>query len=496
MCIMKKIGHISLISCALLILVTSLTSAAPLSAVDPGTSSSNIFLMNLGSSQSNIVVSFIDPTTGSTVDQISDTLDPKIGKMILASDLSISSGWIGSGVVASNEPTAAIANILFDNVNGTTADKAAAYTGISEPDNQVYLPDLFRRSDRFTRIAVQNTGGSQATVYMHYYDREGVETIPTDPADRVFTIESQREKTIDLPDVGVDFSGTLGIGSLYMTSTQEIAAMASLHWPDKVGAYSGVSAGDTTLWFPGCIRWPHATPTQFSSMIVQNAGTADATVRFEILDRNNSVNFVFTDTIGVGVAYGFNFKNVGASMDQTTWDDMIDAVKTAAASEGGWKGTVKAISTNGQPLVGAGIFFAPTGDNIMFNAINNSDATTGDLAFPVSKRYLSGTSNEQFTIHIVQNLSNAQATVNVSTYDRYGVQLTGPTAVDIPANGSVAFNLQKEIDLPQSDLDDLGTGFSGSMYVTGDGTHEIIGVAYQYFPRASKSMGYNAFVVP
>jgi hypothetical protein len=231
-------------------------------------------------------------------------------------------------------------------------------------------------------------------------------------------------------------------------------------------------------------------------MIVQNTGSSAATVRFEILDRNNNVNFVFTDTIATRVAYGFNFSNVGASMDLATWNAMINAMKAGAASDPGWKGTVKAISTNGRPLVGVGIFFTPTGDNVIYNAINDSDATTGDLAFPVAKRYLTGTSTEQFTIHVIQNLSNAPATVSVSIYDRNGVQKVNKTGISIPANGSVAFNLQKEIDLPASELNKLGTAFSGSMYVSGDGAHPIIGVAFQYFQIAHQAMGYNAFVVP
>ena len=104
--------------------------------------------------------------------------------------------------------------------------------------------------------------------------------------------------------------------------------------------------------------------------------------------------------------------------------------------------------------------------------------------------------NEQFTIHVIQNLSDAPGTVSVAIYDRDGARIVNRTGIPVPANGSVAFNLQKEIDLPQADLNSLGTRFSGSMYVSGDGVHPIIGVAYQHFSVAHKSMGYNAFVVP
>jgi uncharacterized protein YcfL len=478
----------------LLIALTLISVLAGVSfaQVNLGVINTNTFLMNLGSGDGSLSMDFIDPTSGAVVDNVSDTLSPRIGKMVLASDLAVSDGWIGSAVVSSDQPTGAIVNMLFG--NGT----AAAYTGVSSPSPQVYLADLFRRTGRFSRIAIQNTESSQATVEVHYYDRNGTETIPTNPADRSFTIEAYRQVTIDLSDVNINFDTTLGIGSMFINSTSghDLAASASLHWPTQSGAYSGVGTGDTTLWFPGCIRWPHTSPTQFSSMIVQNTGGSDAIVRFEILDRNNNVNFVFTDTVPSNVAYGFNFSNVGASMDTTTWNNMIAAVIAGGSGEAGWKGTVKAVSTNGQPLVGVGIFFSPTGDNIMFNAINNSDATTGDLAFPVSKRYLTGISNDQFTIHIIQNLANEAATVDVGIYDRNGVQLVNRQDITIPANGSVAFNLQKEIDLPLSDLNALGTNFSGSMYVTGDGVHPIIGIAYQYFRIAGKSMGYNAFVVP
>jgi hypothetical protein len=473
------------------IVLAALGATVAGAAVDPGTCSSNIFLMNLGDASASVQVDFIDPATGSTVDQITDTMQPRIGKMILATDIGVGDGWIGSAVVSSDKPMGAIANLLFS--NGT----AAAYTGVSEPDDEVYLPDLFRADNRFTRVSIQNTDSSQtANVYLHYYDRNGVERVPTNPAHRSYAVGPLREVTIDLPDINVDFSSTMGIGSLYITSTTKIAASASLHWPTQTGAYTGISAGDTTLWFPGCIRWPHSNPNQFSSMIVQNTGATSAIVRFEILDRNNNVNYVFTDTVPSRVAYGFNFSNVGASMDPTKWQAMINAIIAGGAGEQGWKGTVKAVSTNGQPLVGAGIFFSPTGDTIMYNAINNSEATTGDLAFPVAKRYLTGLSTEQFTIHIIQNLSNAPATVTCSIYDRNGVRLVNRTGISIPANGSVAFNLQKEIDLPQVELNKLGDRFSGSMYVSGDGVHKIIGVAYQYFQIAHQGMGYNAFVVP
>ncbi len=471
------------------VMLASVAGAANLAVPNPGTANSNIFLMNMGDSDATVVTDFIDPTSGDTVDSQQITLGSQIGAMILSTDIGVNDGWIGSAVVSSDQPMGAIVNLLYG--NGT----AAAYTGVSAASPEVYLPDVRRSDSRLTRFSVQNTDSTTAaTVYLHYYNRNGVEVIPTNAAHRVVTIEPLRQMTFSLADINIDLSTTLGIGSMYITSTLPIAANATLHSSNQTGAYTGISTGDTTLWFPGCIRWPNTTPNQFTSMIVQNTGDQDAIVRFEILDRNNNVNYVFTDTIPSAVAYGFNFLNLGASMDQTTWNAMIAAMIAGSGGNAGWKGSVRAISTNGQPLVGVGIFFTNMVDNLYFNAIGESEATTGDLAFPVAKRYLTGTASEQFTIHVVQNLDDEAATVDVTTYDRYGAVVSGPTQVTVPANGSVAFNLQKVIDLPQADLDEMGTAFSGSMYVTGDGVHRIIGLAYQYFPNGNKAMGYNAFV--
>jgi hypothetical protein len=481
---MKRLLWIVFVSVVLLSLIGSSVLAQ---GINTGTGKTNIFMQNLGAGNAQVTVKFYREGTGA-LDwdyTIPNAIPPKGAANLLYPNFQVPDNWAGAAELASTEPIAAIVNMFWDG-NST----AAAYSGIDAPATEAFLPNLLKIVNRQTRVTVQNTEGTQASIVIKFYNRNGQEV-----GTKNDTIPAKAEVTYNLDNVAeADFSATAGTGSLYITSNTKIAVMASLHYPDGSGAYSGVSRGDTVLWVPGVFRregpanW--TIGAIYSATIFQNLGASPANITVDLIGKPPLINTSFTDVIQPKASYGINTRSQG-TMPPDKWNAAI------AALGSNWNGTIKVTCTNGQPLAGVSLYFNKgiASDLAAYEAIRNSDATTNALSMPAVYRKMA---IPQWSTTLVQNLDNAAATINVKFYKGDGTQAGAAAGYDvpIPANGSVGLNLKTTVNLPQQALIDLGDNFNGAMYVTSTTGQHIIGMTLFFIENASRVLGYSGFPVP
>ena len=478
---MKKLFWIVLTSVVLLSLIGS---SALAQGINTGTGKTNIFMQNLGAGNAQVTVKFYKEDTGA-LDwdyTLPNAIPPKGAANLLYPNFQVPDNWAGAAELASTEPIAAIVNMFWDG-NST----AAAYSGIDAPATEAFLPNLLKRASRQTRVTVQNTEAAQASIVMKFYNRNGQET-----GTKNDTIPAKAEKTYNLDNVAeANFDATAGTGSLYITSNTKVAVMASIHYPDGSAAYSGVSRGDTVLWVPGVFRRQvSGNWTIYSATIIQNLGAAAANITVDMIGKAPLISTSFTDVIQPKASYGINTIAQG-TMPADKWNDAI------AALGQNWNGTIKVTCTNGQPLAGVSLYFNKgiVADLAAYEAIRNSDATTNALSMPAVYRKMAV---PQWSTTLVQNLDNAQATINVKFFKGDGTQ-AGAVAgynVNIPANGSVGLNLKQTVNLPQQALIDLGDNFNGAMYVTSTTGQHIIGMTLFFIENKGQALGYSGFPVP
>lgn len=474
---------------AMLGLLLILAPTAALADVNPGTGKTNVFMQNLGTTDAQVNVTFYRQDTGDPdwTYTLPDPIPAKGAAYLLYTQFGVGDNWAGGAELAATEPLAAIVNMFWDGTTGTAA-AAATYNGVDAPATEVYLAGLAKSATRQTRVSVQNTENTAATVALNFFNRDGTATGTLND-----TIPAKAEKTYVLDTVSqANFSATGGNGSLYITSSTKIAAMASIHAPEWAAAYSGASTGDSTIWVPGVFRRVVGTTWQlFSAITVQNLGSTTADITVELIGVPGKASTSWTDTIPAKASYGINTRSVG-QMDPTKWATAMNALGNT------WQGSAKITCTNGQQLTGAGFYFLPTvvPDNLGYNAARASDATTNAISMPAVYRRLAG-SNQIYSTTLVQNLDNTNGSINVKFFSAAGTPAGNPLgyAVQLPAGSSIRLNLLSGLELPAQALSDLGTGFTGAMYIESTSGNSIIAITNIVYSSLLRASGYSGFPI-
>jgi hypothetical protein len=475
---------------------------------NPGIGSANIFIQNIGDNTAAIRLDFTEGPSATGVPTFSSELSlaEKAAKMLLytqnwGSTTSVPNGWAGSVEMSSSEPLAAIVNLFWD-YGGTTWQAAGTYTGIDAPSTEIYLPNCLVRDGRQTRVYIQNTSDTAATIYLNYYDRNG-----NPHAVDTKTLDPKKQMTLYLNQEITPFP-TAGVGSLYITSTVNLAAAASLHYPlgyidgdAASAAYSGVSSGDTTIWIPSIFRrGQEGGPWELANAsIVQNLGDATANVTVYFIGKTAAhASTSASHTIPPKASYGYNMMVQGTA-DANVWN----AIQSLGTN---WAGTIKVVSTNGQPLAGVGFYFPyKQKSGIMaYNAIRDSDATN-KISAPAIYRKWPGQNWDataaQWSTTLVQNLDETNpVNITVNFYKSDGTFAAGPYTVNIPAGGSVGLNLYAGVDLPQDALNSLDTvtnyGYSGGMIIEAPTGSRLISITNILYRGRANGAAYPCFPMP
>ena len=237
-------------------------------------------------------------------------------------------GWLGAAVVTSDSPIVGMSAMHWQAYSG-------AYSGVTGGGTEIYLPSATRRITggtggiwrQYTAVVVQNMDlDTDATVWTHWYDRKSnklysfSDVIPANASHGYNT----RWLGSDVPGgeqghrAFHEALGTNWNGSIVVTSTVNIVAIANLQWTDdspvKLAAttYASEPAGYDEMYVPANFRRVEGGTLgdwrQFTGLIVQNIG-ASACNDFSTqwFDRTGALSLEYTDSLtSTGQSHGYN----------------------------------------------------------------------------------------------------------------------------------------------------------------------------------------------
>jgi hypothetical protein len=239
----------------------------------------SIQIVNLENSMATVSVEFV-PQSGTSA-SFPYTIPASGGLKLFP--LPATAGFNGSAIVSSDKKVAAVANVMGDTGGASNLYYQAAYEGFDAGSTKVNLPLLqANNAKNFSWFNVQNTSGSAATANINFYPRDA--TMGSYRIANV-AIDAGRAKTYKLADYTTQLYGTAGkfVGSVVITtSVGEVAAVAvqeNTTTMPGMGSYDGFlgSAGSTSIIAP-LLQFANASNTLFSSMNIQNVGTATTVV--------------------------------------------------------------------------------------------------------------------------------------------------------------------------------------------------------------------------
>jgi len=412
--------------------------AAPTATIiDPGTGNTTSIFQNIGSSTASVVVEYINED--GNVDATKYRTVNRYGAgTIGAARSGLPDGWRGSAVLSSNQPLAAVVQISWSGLGKV----GAAYSGLSSPGTEVYLPDVATSSGTDTQITVQNASAAQAQVSVYYYAADGTLTGPKGP----YAIPVGAERTLDVSKA----VGTSWSGSVRITSTVDIAAVATRHWTSKSAAYQGLSSGSDHLYFPLIYRWKKdGTWRRYTQVQVQNLSGSQATFSLSFYDRSGNLKNVGSQPYKVTVpARGtlrFNMKSGGGGLSRSQVDFGYS-----------WNGSL--MVTSDVQMAGTANEIFPKGKRAGASIAEGSGSTR--IYLPSLYRKKQETRWVNFSEVSIQNVGDSEASVNIKFYLRDGTLKKSLWGITIPPKASYRFTTK------ETRLKALGDTFLGTAVIT------------------------------
>jgi hypothetical protein len=247
------------------------------------TYTSGFQVQNLATGDATIVISFVNQD-GSTEATVNDTVLGSGSKTYFPLS-AVPDGFNGSVVISSDEPVAAITNVIGDNFSA-----AAAYEAVSQGSTTVLLPLLMQNNSGFnTWYNVQNTGSATATVNVAYSDGSNVGPISIEPGASQTFIQATETHSQAV------FSGVV-------TSDQPVAASVIEESSTVMFAYSGFNGGsvDPVLPLINANNSGYITGIQ-----IQNAGGSDTDVTVSYTPSFAGTACTETQTVPAGESMTF-----------------------------------------------------------------------------------------------------------------------------------------------------------------------------------------------
>jgi hypothetical protein len=300
------------------LLMAMLVMAIPANAQLGITWTTGFQVQNLSSSSvANITVTFYNQA-GTAQPAFTDTVPAAGSKTYAVLDgqsgrPSVPAGFNGSAVISSDQPVAAILNILG---NGTAYGGSA--NGLASGSTSVGLPLIQHNNGGFdTWFSVQNAGSADAAVTLKFAPRDAASgsSLTVGPV----TIKPGAARTFDTTSAELAGLGTKFVGAATVTSSQPLAAIVNQTGrgaSKTLLTYDGFGSGSTTAKLPLVQNGNGSASNLFSTGIsIQNVGTTttNITVSFSPNTRGSfqPQNIVFngvaagqTKTINTAAAVG------------------------------------------------------------------------------------------------------------------------------------------------------------------------------------------------
>lgn len=375
-------------------------------------------------------------------------------------------GFIGSAVVSSDQPVAAIVNTQTPSGIGTDpADPARVGTssGVASPGTSAYLPQVMSNyagpsptQGWSSTIYAQNTISSTATVNAKILNAAGSVVYNQDHS--VPAYSTKVLKLTELSGVGNNF-----VGSAVLTSLTPGAPLAVISNFYNIGtdastaqfhSYNAMTTGATTLYVPRLVKDYYGYNSGLKVQNVDNAPT-DVTVTYYI-----------------GGAQGVTQQ--ATIQPNQAWGPYMGSESQLPAGLAGVSGSGSAVITsNGQRIVASiNEDNRSLGRGVTYEAFAASQATNTVLLPQVTARFYGYSSGVQF-----QNVTDNTASGTVT--------LSSPSVTKV-VNWELGPKQSKSIFAP--DVDNL-TDFNGAAIVTSN--QPIVGIANLSF-RGDKDPRYPA----
>ncbi len=408
-----------------------------------GTWVSGIQIQNQSSSPATVTITFYWAQNSATPGAVAYTIGPvtiegnKSVVYYLPGIADFPDNFVGSAVVSSDQPVAAILN-TSKVAAGTESDpkRIGAASGVLSPATTVYAPYLRKNySGRNSYIAVQNTSAESATVTITYRDNTGAEVAA---ARETATLSAYSTKIFYQNENAGLPNGFYG--SAVINGTQPLAVVVNnandgTRWDrSQFESYNGLTQSSTKLWIPKITANYSGYNT---GLTIQNVGTAAATM--ELVS---------------------TFGNLTSPLIQpgAAWAVYLPSAFPSAS--GGGSATV----TSSQPMVGVVTENKQEkGYGVVWSMIPDGSGTTTVL-FPKFDRNYSGYNGGIQ----VQNIGTAPTRMQ-ATFSKPGMtDLSITSPAPIPAGGSWSIYGPSVPGLPD--------GFNGSVTVVSLDGQPIAGI--------------------
>jgi hypothetical protein len=439
-----------------IVLAFLLSLMVPLTASAQVTYESGIQVQNNGTDVANITIVYYDQT-GAEEATVNDTI--AAGESTTYFPITdVSDGFNGSAVISSDQPVAAISNMLLTEAGGATwAFGGASYGGFNAGETEINLPLIMKENSGFTTwFNVQNAGSADASVTVTY--STGDTETATIPPGAAATF-NQADNT-DLP------SGF--VGSATVTSDQPIVATATELGTTTVFAYNGFTGASEDVAMP----LVNANNSGFITGIqVQNAGDTDTDVTLAYTPSTAGTACTETKTIPAGESRTFALYAFSLSGDPEpgTSDCVFEETLIGSAAVSANSASQPLVAIVNQLNLGANKGAAYSG----FDPAAGTDTVVLPLIMDRNSGYWTGYS--------VVNVGTGSTTVTCSYSGGIAHEDSGTLAV-----GEALTVLNDGV---------LGDGYVGSATCTADSGGLIVGICNELNSVAAGDafLVYNAF---
>lgn len=413
-------------------------------------------VQNLSSTQANISIQYVngDGTTAATQN---DTIPAGGSKTYFQTTMAAPVGFQGSVVISSDQPVAAIGNIVRSNFRA-----GGAYNGFSAGSTNLRLPIIQKNNSNINSfITIQNAGTTDATVNVAYTP-SSVGTAATDTG-------------VVKPGAAITFRqdtktqlGTTFIGSATVTSNVPVVAVVNQESNGTItnsttgglSTYDSFAAGSATVLLPLLM----ANNSGFITGVgIQNAGTTVTNITLTFSPNT----YTGTNPAACPTPPAKVFSNIAVNGGVTSIQaGFADAQFATCRYIGG--GTVT--SSNGQQLVAVVNQLALGGSfSSSYEGFNDTAATSVAQAPLVVSKNSGISSGIQ-----VQNAGTSATTAVISFSANTFATAGGVTACNTPSNitlTNIAASASRTIildkDLSGNDPVVIAAGFNGCRYIGG-----------------------------
>jgi len=450
---MRKLITALMVICIALGLVNSSAFAA----AAPVSFSSAVSVVNLSGAAGTITFTYYNPD-GTQAAQVTDSILAYATNIYDPLQSAVPGGFQGGLVVSSDVQLATISNLRGLDGAGNSIS-FASYDGFSGGTMNAYLPLLMANNFGYnTNISVQNAGAVDTAVTIAYSDGTVNNSITVLKPGASVTIEQTTES----------HPPTAKVFSAILTSTLAPIVTAVVEVGPTLLAYSGFGSGSTLPIFPIVNANNYG---YWSSVLIQNVGTADTTVTVSYAPTMAGTACTETQTIAAGQSARF-------AESAFTWRNIAGSTTDCAL---------------GVRFVGSGRVTANTGGVnsalvSVVNQVNTDTSVNGNKggAYGASDQAAGGSTIVFPIIHdrnygfwtawfIVNNnttdLAIGQVDCHVLGKDKLGA------AVDMHFTNPAI--LHQSDGWLQNNIDTIANGFIGGATCTGPAGSKMVGVVNQ-----------------